>query len=156
MKISYLADNPKDAKLIAKWYFDEWGHTIPSITEEMVLKKVSLKAKNRIDFPLIITIHENQDLVAAAELKFREHIDYPQYEHWVGGVYVVKNKRGKGYAKALVSKAQEHVAALKIEHLYLQCEDHNKGLYEKLGFKPIHAAVHNGVETTIYVYKATT
>ena len=151
MKITSLADNPSDAKLIAKWYFDEWGYTIPSITEEMVLEKVTSRAANRVDFPLILTARERNSVVGAAELKFRENKDYPEYTHWIGGVYVTKEMRGNGYAKALVLKAIQHSAALGIKKLYLQCEEHNKGLYVKLGFQPLHEAVHNGVNTTIFV-----
>jgi putative hydrolase of the HAD superfamily len=154
MRLSFLADNPSEAKIIAKWYFEEWGYTIPSITEKIVLEKVSLKSKNRVDLPLIITVYENKELVGVAELKFREHKDYPQYEHWLGGVYVKQSERGKGYAKAIVSKAKEHTMGLGVCSLYLQCEAHNKQLYLNQGFLPVHSAIHNGVKTTIMIFKS--
>ncbi|WP_255900301.1 GNAT family N-acetyltransferase [Vibrio campbellii] len=64
-----------------------------------------LKANSRHEFPLAFVVHdENNKLVATAELKIRENIDFPEYEHWLGGVYVEDSARGKGYAAALVLK----------------------------------------------------
>lgn len=149
MKISYLADCHYEADKIAQWYFDEWAHTVPGITVEDVREKVYRKALSRHDFPLIIVVHSGNELVAAAELKFRENKQYPEYEHWLGGVFVPENERGKGYSTLLIDKAKRHVRQLNIDTLYLQCEEKNINLYLKHGFRVLHSATHNGVQTTI-------
>ncbi|MGY3571888.1 GNAT family N-acetyltransferase [Vibrio paucivorans] len=152
MDITYLAQHPHECEKIARWYFDEWGYTVPNITIDRVLEKVTQKAQNVEAFPLALVAHDDQQLVAVAELKIREHVDYPEYEHWLGGVYVAEQGRGKGYAAALIEKAKQHVRQLGIERLYLQCEQHNIDLYKKYGFTILHNAIHNGVETQIMVW----
>jgi len=107
MKLGVLADHPQDAKTIAQWYFDEWANNVPGVTVEKVLESLIGNAKNRTDFPLIITLHNQKLLCACAELKSRENKHHPEYEHWLGGVYVEENYRGKGYATALLKKAKE-------------------------------------------------
>ena len=152
MNISFLADHPHESAQIAQWYFDEWGHRDQRTTYEHVLEKISLKAISRQAFPLAIVIHDQGNLVAVAELKFQENKGFPQYEHWLGGVYVPESERGKGYAAVLISKAKAHVETLGITALYLQCQEHNLNLYLKYGFRTLHEASHNGVKTTIMVW----
>ncbi len=149
MKISYLADCHHETDKIAQWYFDEWAHTVPGVALEDVRKNVSLRARSRYDLPLIIVAHSAVDLVAAVELKVRESKQYPEYEHWLGGVFVSKSERGKGYSSSLIDEAKKHVRQLNIHTLYLQCEQKNINLYLKQGFRVLHGATHNGVQTTI-------
>lgn len=109
MKIATLADHPEAVPVIAQWYFNQWGHEIPGLTLDTLISKVREKARNRIDFPLAITLHEGDELVAVAELKFRENQNHPEYEHWLGGVYVSESHRGKGYLSVLVDRAKLQV-----------------------------------------------
>lgn len=152
MHFSCLADHKEAAERIAQWYFDEWGRKVLGVTKASILEKMQIMTKNRRDFPMILTIYDESKLVGAVELKFREHKDFPQYEHWLGGVYMRQDMRGRGYAKALLTKAIKHAESLGIKTLYLQCEPHNENFYRKLGFKPVHAAKHAGIQTTIFDY----
>jgi len=156
MKISYLSENIEDLKEVSRWYFEEWGFLNSSITQQKIYDGLSEKLKKDDDFLCLITVHEAEKLVAVADLKYREHKEYPEYEHWIGGVFVVPSHRGKGYASALIRRAKEHTIELGIYELYLQCEEHNEGLYTKHGFKPLHSAVHSGVNTKIFKYKSST
>ena len=156
MEVSFLADSPNEAIKIAQWYFDEWAYTVPNITLDMVHQKVLEKSKNRVDIPLMFIVRDEQELAGAAELKLRENKNYPEYEHWIGGIYVEPRHRGKGYSSILISQAKSHVTELGIKSLYLQCEDHNVDLYIKHGFQALHQATHNSVKTTIMVYQTGT
>lgn len=152
MNISYLSYNIKDLSLISRWYFEEWGHLDSSFTMQKIYDGLSEKLKKDDDFLSLIVVYETQSLVAVADLKYREHKEYPEYEHWIGGVFVNPDHRGKGYASALINRAKEHAAELGINELYLQCEEHNEGLYIKHGFRPIHSVVHYGVPTRIFKF----
>ncbi|PQJ49169.1 GNAT family N-acetyltransferase [Vibrio jasicida] len=153
--IHFLADFPDETSIIAQWYFDEWAYTVPGVTPSQVQEKVLLKANSRREFPLAFVLHDEYNkLAAVAELKIRENVHFPEYEHWLGGVYVEFSSRGKGYAAALVTHAQNHVLQLCIAKLFLQCEAHNQALYVRHGFRPLHKANHNGVETTIMVWES--
>lgn len=150
MKISCLSKNAEELQIIAAWYFEEWGHLNSSITRDKIFDGLSSKMDKDDDFLCLLIIREGAKLIAVADLKYREHKDYPEYEHWLGGVFVKPDYRGRGYASALIEKAKDHTAELGITDLYLQCEEHNERLYLKHGFKPLHSAVHSGVSTRVF------
>lgn len=138
MKINYLADCPEEAKTIAHWYFSEWGYTVPTRTADKVLDKLKTSGMGRDGFPAVLTLHAKEALCACAELEFKENKHHPEYEHWIGGVYVQENSRGNGYSAALVEIANAISTQKNIDLLYLQCEDKIIALYLKCGFKILH------------------
>lgn len=154
MKISSLADHPHEVNKIAMWYYNEWVHSIASVTEAMVYKNVAEKSINRYKIPLAIVIHDSSELVGVAELKYHENKNYPEYEHWLGGVFVEPSKRGNGVSSLLISEAIKRIVKLGISKLYLQCESHNLSLYKKHNFKELHQSVHYNISTTIMVWVA--
>ncbi|PSW16884.1 GNAT family N-acetyltransferase [Photobacterium sanctipauli] len=154
MEISLLADHPDYAPKIAKWYFDEWAHIAPNITEDIVLEKVIEKSLNRDQIPLALVAREGGELVGVLELKIRENKNYPEYENWVGGVFTNPPNRGQGVAGQLLNKAKELAIDFGVKDLYLQCESFNIPLYLNHGFKALHQARHHDAETTIMVWHA--
>jgi putative hydrolase of the HAD superfamily len=156
MEISLLADHPEESEKIAKWYFDEWASIAPDVTLEMVHNNVRQKAQNRTSLPLSLVAHINTELVGVLELKYRENKHYPDYEHWVGGVFVAPIQRSRGVASKLLSKAKETALNLGVKSLYLQCESHNVGFYEYHGFVRLHQARHHDSETTIMIWSGVT
>lgn len=156
MKISLLADFPNEAPNIAKWYYDEWASMSPHFTREVMLAKVIEKSVNRNELPLSLIAHIDNELVGVIELKFRENKHYPEYEHWVGGLYTHPAHRGNGIASSLLNSAKEKAISLEVKQLYLQCESFNIELYLHQGFEVLHEAKHHGIKTTIMVWKATT
>lgn len=156
MKISYRPESIEDLETVSRWYVDEWGHLNSSITTDKIVEGLSSMLSSGDDFLSLLSIYEGKELVAVAELKYREHKDYPEYEHWIGGVFVKPEYRGKGYAEILIAEAKKHIAKLGITELYLQCEEDNVGLYTKYGFKALHPAIHHGTNTTIFKFSAGT
>ncbi|MFD2177895.1 GNAT family N-acetyltransferase [Veronia pacifica] len=148
MEISPLAEHRQYASVIANWYFDEWASKVPNVTIEMVQSDIDLKASNT-EIPCSLVAHENGELVGTLELKIREDKQHPEYEHWIGGVYVPTLKRGRGIAKALICKSKDTAIDNDVSCLYLQCESHNVGLYTGLDFRPLHQSDSNNIQTTI-------
>ncbi|MBS2783996.1 GNAT family N-acetyltransferase [Aeromonas salmonicida] len=155
MEISLLADHPHHVSTIVGWYFDEWASHVPGVTKEMVRKKVEIKASNR-DIPFSLVAHDEEELVGTLELKIQENKKYPEYEFWIGGVYVPSAHRRKGIAKKLMSAAREIAVSRGVSTLYLQCETHNVDFYRDQGFNVIHQSTHGHWETTIMVWYAAT
>lgn len=151
VRISLLADHPQDSATIARWYFDEWASMAPDITLEKIHAKVA-QAIHRDSLPLTLLAHDEHDLVGAAELKFRENRNHPDYEHWLGGVFVSPEHRGRGGSTALITAALEHAVRAGVKHLYLQCEDRHLKLYERHGFKHLHQARHHDLVISIMVW----
>ncbi|CAG9297400.1 GNAT family N-acetyltransferase [Celerinatantimonas diazotrophica] len=154
MEISLLADHPDEAPKIAKWYFNEWSHHAPNMTESLVLEKVLEKTHNRDRLPMVLVAHIDHELVGVLELKLRENNHYPEYEHWIGGVYTNAAHRGQGVASQLLEKAKGLAVGLGIQDLYLQCERFNVNFYLKHDFKALHQAQHGNVVTTIMLWRS--
>lgn len=156
MEISTLAEHPEEIPKITKWYFDEWSHTAPDITFEMVQEKVTEKSINQTRIPMSFVAYLDGELAGVLELKLHENKNYLEYENWIGGVFTNPDKRGQGVATQLINKAKAFAIDTGMPQLYLQCESFNLELYLKLGFKPLHSARHHQVETTIMVWHTAT
>ena len=89
MEFVYLADYPEAIPIIAKWYYNQWGHLhgldSQKTSEEMLADYLSWDT-----MPLLILAREEDEIIGAVQLKYYEMDIYPQKEHWLGGVYVVE------------------------------------------------------------------
>lgn len=88
-------------------------------------------------------------MVGAAELKIREMDLFPEYEFWLGGVFVKEDFRSNGIASALVTRVIEIAREFNIKKLYLQTEDLTGGLYSKFGFEHLHQVDSKGVQVAV-------
>lgn len=154
MEFSLLADHPHDAPQIAQWYYEQWGRFVPQMTPEKILEKVQQASVNRLKIPLMWVAHIEDVLVSVLEIKYRENKNYPEYENWIGGVFTHPLYRGKGIAGALLKHAKEVAISMRVNPLYLQCENHHISFYQKNGFKILHQAQHFHLTTTIMVWDA--
>lgn len=153
MKVSFLQDQKSFIPTIAQWYFDEWGHLSPNRSLDDILIKVTAMGQSRESLPLSFVLHDDNELLAVAELKFHEHPDFRDYKHWLGGVFVPANKRGQGYSNMILPYVFDRAKNLGIPDLYLQCEHHNIDLYLKYNFEVIHRMNEKGVEKAVMVRK---
>lgn len=144
MEFVFLADYPEAIPIVADWYYHQWGHQheliSPQKSEEMLSDYL-----NRDKIPLLILAKKRDEILGAVQLKYYEMDNYPQKEHWLGGVYVPEKHRGKKIARQLVLKALEVAKTHGIDTLFLQTEKLNGGLYKRLGW--------NLVEKTTYKKK---
>lgn len=133
MKFVYLADLPEAIPVIAKWYFDQWGrqHEVKSLEES---KEMLTDYLNREKIPLMILAKKEKEILGAIQLKYYEMDIYPQKEHWLGGVFVPEQHRGKKIAEKLVLEAAKVAMKLEVKTLFLQTEKLNGGLYKRLGW----------------------
>ncbi len=150
MEFCLLADDPAAADTVAQWYFDEWCRDTGRHSFEFVRENVSA-ATNRESAPMLVLAKANEVLVGAAELKLREMDMFPEYQHWLGGVYVQSHVRSQGVASALVGEVMRRARQAGIDKLYLQTEDLSGGLYTKFGFKPLHQVDSKGVLVSVMV-----
>ena len=155
MEIVLLADDPSAAKQVATWYFDEWISKIPGVTIDKVVNKLS-KSTSRVNAPMLILAKSNEDLVGAVELKLREMDIYPEYEHWLGGLFVKQEVRRNGVGTLLVKEVIAKAKNAGIEKLYLQTEDLTGGLYSTQGFEALKKTNYKGYNVLIMVADLTT
>lgn len=148
LTLELLADNIGAHRKIARWYFDEWVSSASGVSIEQV--EITLaEATNRHSPPLMVLAKEAERIVGAAELKTHEMDIYPDYEFWVGGVYVDVNYRGQGVGQCLVNDILNRAKAIGIQTLYLQTEDLTGGLYTRFGFQPLSIVDYKGYKVRV-------
>ncbi|MCG9731992.1 GNAT family N-acetyltransferase [Shewanella sp. Isolate13] len=148
MKLLLLADNESALPQIAKWYSDEWGY----IGEGRSTRELELKLRDYLNhntLPLIILAQDGNELLGAAQLRFHEMDIYPEREHWLGGVYVASEHRGKGIANVLVSAIIDKAKELGVNSINLQTEDLTGGLYRRLGWQAVEQVSYHGIKVLI-------
>lgn len=96
------ADAPERQQL-AQWYHAEWGQDA-GLTLEQELQRLN-PLQDAEGFPHLIAAFDDGQVVGAVQLKRREMQAFPQYEHWLGSVFVADSHRGRGLAGALVEQA---------------------------------------------------
>jgi GNAT superfamily N-acetyltransferase len=74
---------------------------------------------------------------------------YPEKEHWLGGVFVSSEYRGKKIASKIVIKLLSIAESLNVKSLYLQTENLNGGLYSLLGWQPLEQVNYHGVDVLV-------
>lgn len=150
MELLLLADEPSAAGMVASWYFDEWCRDSGHYTQDQVLAKVM--AATHVDrAPLIVLARQAGEWVGAAELKIREMAIFPEYEYWLGGVYVVEKARGQGVASLLITEILSRARGAEISKLYLQTENLTGGVYCRHGFKAVEHVNYKGVHVLVMV-----
>jgi GNAT superfamily N-acetyltransferase len=148
VKYEFLADRPEAVNLVAGWYFEEWGRFNPEASAEKIATKIS-HSMNRDKLPLLLLAIDGDDIVGAVELKFREMDIYPDMEHWLGGLFVLPEYRGRGVGKMLASRVIGLAHASGVRKLYLQTEHLSGGIYAELGWSPIERVQYKGANVLV-------
>jgi len=148
LRFESLIDRPDALSLIAKWYWQEWGRLNPAATTESIAAKLSA-SMNRDAIPLVMLAIRGDEVIGSAELKYREMTIYPDKEHWLGGVFVVPEHRGKGVAARLIEAVVDTARSLNVTMLHLQTERLNSGLYQKLGWQRTEQVCYRGLDVIV-------
>jgi GNAT superfamily N-acetyltransferase len=144
VNIEYLADHPGSVPILARWLFDEWGHRAPDGSIDGMVETLKRRL-NRNRLPLaLLAIHDGQP-VGTVSLKLKEVAIRPQYEHWLGTLYVHQPYRGRGIGSLLVEAAIKVAAQLGVGELYLYTRHpKTEGLYAKLGWVVVERPEYRG------------
>lgn len=142
IEVNYLADHPELVHLLSTWFRDEWGQNNPSLTLEDIKHRVQ-KRLNRDKIPLCLVAFIKSKPIATATLKTREMSIYPQFEHWLGNVYVVPEYRDQGVGSGIVESTAERARSLEVKDLYLYTYD-QEHFYRRLGWKILEQVEYHG------------
>lgn len=149
VQFEFLADRPGAIPTISRWYHDEWGRLRPDESIEYMRGQVE-QYTNRDEIPFILLAVRNNEIVAVAQLKYREMAElFPDREHWLGGVYVPADHRGQGYGSLIVERIAEMAPGYGVQTLYLQTEALDGGLYARLGWTPCARVKNRGVNVLV-------
>ena len=122
MDFIFLADKAQMKPVIAKWYFQQWGHLVEGSSVELFNNKLN-DYLNRDSIPLVIMAVEGEDVLGVAHLRYHEMTIYPDKEHWLGGVYIDTKYRSKRVASALVNHLESIAVSLGVTDIHLQTEN---------------------------------
>ena len=149
IEFTFLADRVDAIPIISKWYFDEWGHLAQRDPIDRARDRIE-DYLNRDEIPFILVATNDNDLVAAAQLKYREMAEmFPDKEHWLGGVYVAASHRGQGYGSQIVEQIVKMAPKYGVETLHLQTEALDGGLYARLGWTPCAQVTSRGLDVLV-------
>jgi GNAT superfamily N-acetyltransferase len=149
MHFELLADRIEAVPIVARWYFDEWGHRVPDSTFEKTCASIEA-ALDRDRLPLPLLALEGERVVGVAELKPHEMLSiYPEKTPWLGGVFVSPEARGKGIASQLALRIAAIASSRGVERLYLQTTALDGGLYGRLGWQPIEQVFYRGLDELV-------
>lgn len=132
LEIKYLCENMRYAGTVASWIYDEFIKDVrDDLTPGNIEAHISICYKDILPIRLIATFGgQCAGTVSLVEndLKCRD------YTPWLAALYVDKDHRNKGIAKALISSTQDIAKRLGYNELYLRTE-HASEYYRKLGWK---------------------
>lgn len=148
LRFENLADRPDAVPLVAEWYFGEWGYLNPASTLEKVADRL-IASMNHDAIPLVVLAVMGDEVIGSAELKYREMTIYPEKEHWLGGVFVVPEHRGKGVAARLIDAVVETARILGVDLLHVQTERLDGGLYRQLGWQCTERVCYRGLDVLV-------
>ena len=142
VNIEYLADHPDSIAILAGWLFEEWGHRSPDGNAHGMLDTLKERL-NRDKLPLALVALRDNEPLGTVSLKLKEVEIRPQYEHWLGTLFVQGSHRGKGIGSWLIEAATKEANRLGIGELYLYTRNQeNERLYAKLGWTVVERVVY--------------
>jgi len=147
LNIHLLADRPDWVPLLASWFYEEWGQNWPELTLLDYQDQFTSRL-NRDRFPLAVVASLDGVPVATTSLKLHEMDIYPQYPHWLGGVYTLPEYRRRGFGAQTIEAAVQQAVRLGATELYLYTR-HSMALYDRLGWVTIERPVYRGREVIL-------
>lgn len=149
MEFKVLPTQAPERMQLAQWYHAQWGRDAGiSLPQELQRLRQPQDAQG---FPHVIVAVDEGQPVAAVQLKRREMAALPQYEHWLGSVFVADSHRGRGLAGQLVERAVAQARRMQVKELYLQTESLEGGLYARLGWQPLFEMDSHGHRVLVMV-----
>ncbi|MFV9675376.1 MAG: GNAT family N-acetyltransferase [Anaerolineales bacterium] len=118
IRIDLLANHPEVLPNVAQWAYAERGHQQAGHSLEDV-KRVFKERMNFDHPPITVVAFEEYHPIGPALLRIRELESYPEYEFWLGSVFVSEVHRGKGIGSILVNRIEELGREMDLEEIYL-------------------------------------
>ena len=144
MKIVPLSARPDAIPVIAAWYYEEWGSLNPGLNASAIAQELKVYSENT-HLPQVVLVVNGPEIVAAAEINLFQVKLFPDYEHWLKGVYVAPERRNKGVASKLIKATIEVARSYNVSELYLQTERLDGGIYAKHGWVAMQQFEHRGI-----------
>ena len=141
---------PELAATIARRYHEAWSRDDSPRERERMLEEVR-RSLDPASLPVTRVATRGGRFAGAAQLKVREMARYPEFEWWLGGVFVAPEHRGAGLATRLVAACVDEAVRRGLPRLHLQTEHPDGGLYARAGWRPVERIVEHGLDKLVMV-----
>lgn len=150
MRIKLLADYRHRIAEIAALLHAEWGDLAPWAVQADIERRFAGQLHTAQAPFTLVALADSGELLGTASVKLFELPDHPDKVHWLGEVFIPRERRGQGIGSALVRACIAQSRALGLPALYLYTPD-QQALYARFGWQEIAGAVVNGEEVSIMV-----
>jgi len=133
VSIRFLADTKEIIPQLVEWAYLQWGSE--GVTPEYLIKEYASFAR-RDSLPLSLVAWMGIHPVGVVSLKLHEMSIYRDKPHWLGGLLVIPQCRGRGIGSALVQHALSVASQLGVRVLYLNTTSHVR-FYSTAGFEKL-------------------
>jgi GNAT superfamily N-acetyltransferase len=149
MQFDFLLNHMEAIQKIGQWYFDRWDRRIDGKTVDYTIGQLD-KYLNDDRIPFMLVATERKNVIAVAQLKFREMEKlFPEREHWLGGVFVAPEYRGRGLGSKIAEEIAIRAPTYGVSTLHLQTEQLDGGIYARLGWRPVEQAETRGIPVLV-------
>jgi GNAT superfamily N-acetyltransferase len=142
VEIASIADHIHLVPIIAKWHWDEWGHTDPGGSLHSWTEGLSRRT-NRDRIPTTYVALERGEPLGSATIVEHDMSVRLDLTPWLAGVYVKPEHRGRRVGAPLVSHAMRQAAQMGVNRLYLYTAS-ARDFYQKLGWAEIATDFYEG------------
>jgi len=149
MTIDYLANHEGCIPQLAQYSYDEWRPVYDQLGLTVDNAVASYRERTNIEaLPLALVAIEHDQVIGTGALKLRDLVSRPQYEPWLGGLFVVPEFRRRGVGTALVHRLVAEALRLRLPQLYLWTPS-AESLYARLGWGKVEALCYCGYEIVV-------
>ena len=142
-----LAERPDLVPLVAEWGHATWGHLTPGATAAKRAER--LKRHLQVDaVPSTVVALDAAGVPVGSAALLAHDIDGDPRGPWLASVYVVPERRGEGFGKAVVRAIEASAARAGIELLYLFTPD-KMSFYASLGWTATETLDYRGEHITV-------
>jgi GNAT superfamily N-acetyltransferase len=147
VRVENIADHLDLVDVVARWHWDEWGHTDPGGSLQSWTEGLRQRT-NRDRIPATYVALDEDELLGSVTLVEHDMSTRLDLSPWLAGVYVKPERRGQGVGSALVRHATECAAQMGVQRLYLYTRS-AQGFYEKLGWQHLAEDHYEGRRVSI-------
>ncbi len=150
--VTALSDYPEFVPVVARWHWQEWGHTDPGGSLSAWTAALARQAgADQIPGTLAVEAGTPVGAVCLVEADMPGHQAVAALTPWVKGLYVDRPERRRGYGTLLMSRCEAWSAALGHDALYLYTERSSvaERLYARTGWQLLRHDHYDGIDASV-------
>ncbi len=148
-KVDYLGNQQRFVPVLVDAMFSHWQSLLAAQGKSREDFAQSMRARCRIgSLPTALVAFQGDSVLGTAALK-PQHLDIRSHlTPWLGGVFVLPERRGQGIASLLVTRIIAEARELGLTELYLWTPS-SESLYARHGWKVFERPSYHGLQICI-------